>query len=651
VAAVLFARAVIRSALVHLDPVERAVAGLLTGTGALLLVHLVPLALGILSQGTVLAASALLALGSLALPPAVEPGEPDPPRPPAPSSSQLSWLLAGGAAAAAGVWALANVREWISRPLQGVDTLTFHLPNVARWMESGSLWQIDQFLPLQAQGYYPNHGDLLLLWGLLPWHNDFFVRVPMVALLAAFGFALWAMGRELGAPPATRLAVAAGLCSLPILANSTIRTAMPDVLLAFALACSGLFLLRYARTLRTSDLVLGGLGLGIALGTKWYGLPVVVIVVGVVLVARRSLRDGAILGGVATAAGGIWMVRNIVEVGNPFFPLDTPVFDAPRDTVTERVGFSISDYLGDGDVLLHQLPGEIVQGLGYIAIALGLAALPGVVRMARGAREGRVVALLAVALGLAVAYVLTPNTALGLKGDPSQANFNTRYAIPALIACAGVAMWGAGRVPRLAPAVEAVLAAAVLLALGDAFTPAPAKSLVLAAVVLGGGAAAVLVLRGRPRLVLAGAGALAVAALVAYGDRQQERLNDGRYADASEPVLATIAKADAAPGDLRVAIAGDWNANGLSPVWPSFGKHVTNEVTTIGYDDDGFLTNYADASGFVAALRREHPDALVVGRGLAPRNGVVAKEERWAAEAGWREIARSDRLVLYAPPA
>ena len=95
--------------------------------------------------------------------------------------------------------------------------------------------------------------------------------------------------------------------------------------------------------------------------------------------------------------------------------------------------------------------------------------------------------------------------------------------------------------------MEAVLAAAVLAALTDAFNPAPVKSLVLAGVVLAAAAAAALWLRGRQPALIAGTAAVALLGAVAYLDRQQERLNDTRYAAESEPVLATIAKADAAP--------------------------------------------------------------------------------------------------------
>ena len=48
-------------------------------------------------------------------------------------------------------------------PSRDIDSLTFHLPNIGRWIQSGSIWRIDQFVPLQANGNYPHNGDLVFL--------------------------------------------------------------------------------------------------------------------------------------------------------------------------------------------------------------------------------------------------------------------------------------------------------------------------------------------------------------------------------------------------------------------------------------------------------------------------------------------------------
>ncbi len=65
---------IVRRRLMHLDRLELALASIVVGSGVLIAVHLVPLMLGILTRGTVIAA-ALLAAGLSTL---VQPAEPEP---------------------------------------------------------------------------------------------------------------------------------------------------------------------------------------------------------------------------------------------------------------------------------------------------------------------------------------------------------------------------------------------------------------------------------------------------------------------------------------------------------------------------------------------------------------------------------------------
>src|SRR4051794_35255860 len=136
---------VVRRRLAHLDPLARGLAAVVVGSGVLIVVHVVPLALGMLGRGSVLAAAAVaVRLAALVrpAPAAARGGEPAPVRP---RGGRLSWALAGAAATVALAAALADLARWGGDEIVGVDPLTFHLPNVARWIQTGSLWQIDQF--------------------------------------------------------------------------------------------------------------------------------------------------------------------------------------------------------------------------------------------------------------------------------------------------------------------------------------------------------------------------------------------------------------------------------------------------------------------------------------------------------------------------
>jgi hypothetical protein len=661
---------VVRRRLAHLDPLTRGLAAVVVGTAVLVGVHLVPLMLEILDRATVLAAAAV-AVGIAALVwPAPAAAAPEDRGPSPPPSGRFSWALAGVAAAFAAVAALADLGRWAGDELVGVDPLTFHLPNVARWIQTGSVWQIDQFVPLLAHGDYPHNGDVVLLSTVLPWHNDFLVRLPITFFLVTTAVAVFAVARELRAPHAVSVLAAAAIVSLPVVGIATIPRALPDSLMWTTFACGILFLLRHARSGRRSDLVLAGVALGIACGTKWYGLSSVAVVVVVWIAARllaarrapdaggmaRALRDGALVGSLALLGILVWLVRNLALSGNPVFPLEVApfgleIFAAPPDVIRNQVGFTIADYAGDLDVL-RQLAGEIVEGLGVapITCAAGIAAAVVLARRRGRAPDPRVLVLAAGAVALALVYAVTPATALGLRGDPSLAHANTRYAVPALLLAVPVAAWAAGRLPRtFGLALQAVLAAGALYGAYDGYEVRDVRDGVLAAAGLAALAAATWVLwRLRERRIVLVAAAIGAALVsLAAAHRIESAINDGRYRNIDPGVDALLR---AAPSGHRIGLAADWTVGGLSPIWPAFGTRLGNEVEYVGEFVDGFLTPYRTEASFQAALGRGRYDLLVVGRGFYPPQATP--EQRWAIDAGWRTISLTRRLrVLAAPPA
>jgi hypothetical protein len=654
---------VVRRRLAHLDPLERGLAAVVVGTAVLIGVHVVPLALGIAGRATVLAAAAV-AVGLAALVrPAPAAAVTREPHPAAPPSGPLSWALTAAGAAFALAAALADLARWGGDEVVGVDPLTFHLPNVGRWIQTGSLWQIDQFVPLQPHGNYPNNGDVVLLSTVLPWHNDFLVRLPISFYLALMAVAVAAVARELRAPPAAAVLAGAAAISIPVVGLAAIPRALPDPLLWAMLSCGLLFLLRHARSGRASDLVLGGVALGIACGTKWYGVSSVAVIVVIWTAARllargggaaarlRALRDGVAVGGLALLGVAVWFARNLVESGNPVFPVKVAlfgvtIFDAPPDVLRGQVGFTIADYVGDPGVL-RQLAGEVYQGLGAPGLVCALALVLGVVLARRRGADRRVLVLAAGAVALAALYAVTPYTALGLRGDPSLAHANTRYAVPALLLALPIAAWAAGRLPRLAAvALEAALALGTVLGARSAYD-VTARDLALSAValaLLAAGGWALWRLRDR-RAVLVAAVLAAALVGIAGGHRMEQRINDRRYLGA-DPAIDTLLHV--APSGRSIGLASDWSVSGLSPIWPSFGTRIGNHVEYVGHPVGGWLHRYGDERSFQAAVARGRYDVLVVGRGFFPPQAT--REQRWAIDAGWRTIALSRRLRVLVPP-
>ena len=271
----------------HLDALERLLAAATIATAVLIGVHLVPLIFGILNRGTVLAAAALaVGLALLVKPAGAQDPPPDDDRAQLPPDTKAMRIIAAAAAGFAATAALADLGRWGGDEVFGIDSLTFHLPNAGRWIQSGSLWQLDQFLPQLAHANYPNNGDVVLLATMLPWHNDFLVRAPIALFVLLTAIAVGAIARELRAPLSACVLAGAAAIAIPVVGTSSIPKAMPDALLWWTFAAGALFLARHARTQRTSDLVLAGVALGVACGTKWYGLSSI----GAALVLWVALR-------------------------------------------------------------------------------------------------------------------------------------------------------------------------------------------------------------------------------------------------------------------------------------------------------------------------------------------------------------------------
>jgi hypothetical protein len=650
---------------------ERALGLALVATLGLIGVHLLPAVFGVMSRFTV-PACALVALAAAFRVRAVADSALPPPQPVV-RSGRAATVLALAGLAALSTYAFASAREFVVQAPLALDTLNFHLPGVARWIETGSIWQIDELVPDLYFGNYPNNGDVVLLATVLPWRNDFLTHLTLYPFLALVVLAVYTLGRELRAPRAAALAFGVALASAPAVAHTALYNAMPDAIMLTGFGAGATFLLRHHRSGRTADLVLGGLGVGLAVGTKWYGLTCGAVLIAVWVAARlwarvdrrTVLRQVGAVCGLVALAGGLWLLRNLILSGNPVFPqriapFGIEIFDAPRDRLRELGGFTISDYLFDASVWGDYLVEEYRQSLAGPLLLIGAGALLalGVAfsGWGRAHDRGPALALLAAFAGILAVYSVTPYSALGPEGRPLLAGANARYAVPGLMLAAACAAWATGRLGwRARVAVQALALLATLDALlqVDELQDLGAGRIAFgAAMTVLSGAAVLWVRRDlplpavtRPRPALALAAAALGVAVVAGGWALQDRYNERRYTDV-DPAVDWIAAH--APEDRRVGIAGTWSNDGISPVFPSFGPRLRNEVVYHGEFRREMLRRYRDRERFVGALRRERYDLLLVGRGAPPRPG--RRDERWALTAGYVPVAESERLALLARP-
>ncbi len=666
----------VRRRLPWLVGAEAATALALVSVLGVMAIHLVPAALGLLSRTAVIVAAAVWFAvcwrvpASTARPPELplrEPGDP---------YARFTRPLAWGGVALVALFFLAFAVDQIVVPVGSVDFGTFHLPNVIRWMQSGSIWQIDNFLPAVAPGNYPNNGDVLILAFVLPWHNDFLAHGAMWTTYALTGLAMHTLARRVGAGVPVALIAACLLLAIPAVAVSAMRQSLTDSLMLFGFAAGLLFLVRHHRSGATAELVLAGLALGVSFGTKWYGVSSVAIVVVVWALARlldgrdlrTVLRQGAALVGLIALAGGVWLLRNWIESGNPVFPvrvapLGIEIFSAPHDVTREQFGSTIADYLTDGgawrEYIFPQLRSFLAAPAG-LALAAGAIAL--VLALVRGRARGRglALALATCAALLLVAYAITPYTAGGPEGMPLLVGADSRYAIPAIIVALALAAWAAGLVRWGALALTGIGFLALLHGIaksaGGELNPVALGrwdfAFALAFVV--GVAALVWAFEPWARRLwrsswrvpgTAAALALALLAVAVVGNEVQARFNQDRYVG-GDLVIDTVV--ERAPEDARIGLAGAWNDAGLSPVLPAFGPRFENEVEFVGPVIDGMQQRYSERDDFLAALEEGDYDLLIVGRGRPELPPI--EEGEWAESAGWEWLGASERFELYAAP-
>ncbi|HZU75871.1 MAG TPA: hypothetical protein VFA70_03850, partial [Dehalococcoidia bacterium] len=601
--------------------------------------HLAPLLLGVLTRGTVVAAGVLWlgAAWAVSSRRAVR-GEDLPEDTPAGvvwrhATGLTGWPAISWALAAAGVvltagWALSFLHAHASMHPESNDALAFHLPGVIRFIQTGSLWRTTQYLPNQAQGNYPQFGDLLLLAAVLPWHSAALVRYVDPLLLALGALCVYAIGRELRASAPSAALAACAFVAMRATLDPAFGSMLTDPTFLAGFGAGVLFLVRHWRTHRRSDLVLAGLGLGIALGTKWYGLtdlPALLVCWGAAwLLSGRSWarlwRSGALLIVVIVAAGGVWLVRNLVLTGNPVFNykvsiFGVTIFNAPPDFVRKEVGFALSHYLGHPGIMRRYVWPVFRSDFGLAGgLFVGGALIAGSLSLLRDRMRGTqlLVPMLAAAVVLLiVAYLVTPYTALGTNGAPILVTANTRYAAPAMLVAAPLTAWLMQALPRLQLPLQAAMLVAVVLGLHGQ-GPFGAAGLFAAAILLGAAVLAYrLAPRLRPRLAVWVAGACAVAACAAFGlAYHYERLLARTRYIPDDPAIQYVL--DHAPAHTRIALAGTWTPAGLIPVAPLFGPRFANHVDYIGPFVAHVRRQYTRAAPFISAVTSGRYAFLVI---------------------------------------
>lgn len=203
------------------------------------------------------------------------------------------------------------------------DAVTYHVFLPAKWLEAKALVHVPMVFGDESTAFAPQNGALIFAWWMGLVKGDAGVPALQVGALFLLATALWLLARALGASP---LSAGLAVAALPWIAPVQRWTYSGNVdifMTAFWIAAAALLL----ASRRRSDFFLGGLALGLAVGTKTVALPLgagltLAAVPGLVRADRNS-RLLFCLGTLLT--GSFWWLRNLYYHGNPLFPLDVTV--------------------------------------------------------------------------------------------------------------------------------------------------------------------------------------------------------------------------------------------------------------------------------------------------------------------------------------
>lgn len=518
----------------------------------------------------VVAASSVLLVGARRLGPPPPPSVPSDSTPPDEAPSVRIEVAAAVVVAGAVVlqW-VTHVGDAIDRGMVYSDTLWYHQPFAARFVQHGSFDVLDG-VGLEAARLYPLGSPLLHALGMLAFDRDVLSPFVNLAWLALCLTAAWTIGRRTGHGHLCVLAAAA-VVGLPILAATQPGQASSDIGAVALLLCAVALLLEEERS--RARLAVAGLALGLAVSMKiTVAVPAAVIGIGVILVHWRDRRRClAWLGGIA-ATGAFWFARSWWVTGSPLPWFDIalgPVRLRPHDGAQAAASGEppLISSITDGDAWRDIYVPGMWHSFGRAWPVVLVVAVAAVVAVSvRGSSV--VVRLVAIACGVGLlAYVVTPYT--------GRLNFASgmRFLAPPLIVAFVLAPTVLPTTRSWCRAQLAVLCALVAVSLTmPTFERVPTWPTGTGALVTAGVfvalAAATATSRGRATRLLA---PVALVVLVLGGWFAQDAYLRNRYVDAGLPNDAVNAYFRSVR-NARVAVFG------TDDTYPMFGLDLSNDV-------------------------------------------------------------------------
>ncbi len=322
----------------------------------------------------------------------------------------------------------------IARGMRTIDTLWYHLPVAARFVQLHRVTEIHFLDDDPVSSYFPWNSSLLHAVGMLFFGSDLVSTIVNVGWFALAIAAAWAAGRPWGVGPASALGMTFVLATPGIVETQPGGAYVDVVGLALLMTAIAIALQGTPSPRTVSQDLVAALACGLAAGTKFTFLaPAAAICLGLAVTSPRGarLRHTWVIAAGAIATSVCWYARNTIATGNPLpnFSADLGPLSLSALSTTPPTS-SVSDFLADGKAWTNFLVPGFRSSLGPVWPAFLLFVFAGMVAAVVARTDVRVRMLGVVGMVSFVAFLFTPQYIEG-GGAPVFFAVNLRYASPA----------------------------------------------------------------------------------------------------------------------------------------------------------------------------------------------------------------------------
>lgn len=260
-------------------------------------------------------------------------------------------------------------------PPFGWDNLNYHFVFPVEWLKTGTLHNPITVFDDPAPTYYPINGSLLFLWFMFPLKDVMLADVAQFPFFVLAFLMVYSISRKIGVSKTYSFYAALLFLFVPNVFKQ-LEVAYVDMMVAALFLAGVNFLILLQQDFSLRNTLMYALSVGLLVGTKTLALPYgILLVLPFLYYSLKQINKFKLfLSGIAVivAFGGFTYIRNFIETGNPFYPLQIKlfahtVFKGVIDASAYRAHTKVYDYTF-GKLFFH-------EGLGSQSVIFVIPAL------------------------------------------------------------------------------------------------------------------------------------------------------------------------------------------------------------------------------------------------------------------------------------